>query len=111
MRAYCVPCLFSIRPAPIPSPGPMQAEGHDLVRRIVADISAAEPGDAGARAPAARNLLGLHAERPVVLGNVADAAEAKTREPARREHGRNMKEGAVEGVEIFAHLFDEQHMA
>lgn len=89
----------------------MQAEGHDLVRRIVADISAAEPGDAGARAPAARNILRLEAEGAVILWNVADAAKAKTRKPARREHARDMEEGAVEGVKIFAHLFDEQHMA
>ena len=69
----------------------MQAEGHDLVRGVVADVGPAEPGDIAPRAPVAGDFIGLHAEGTVVFGHVADAPEPQPREPARREIGRNME--------------------
>src|SRR3546814_4073586 len=97
--------------APIRSPGAMQAEGNDLVRCVVADVRPAEPRDAGAGAPVARDCLDFGAERAVVLGYVADAPEPQPRQSARCEAGGDVKEGAVEGIEIFAHFLDQQDVA
>src|SRR3546814_18813316 len=89
----------------------MQAEGDDLVRRIVADIRPPEPWNSGALAPISGDRLRLGPERTVIFGDVADAPQPQPRQPARSKIAGDMKEGAIEGVEIFAHLLDQQDMA
>src|SRR3546814_5806458 len=85
----------------------MQAEGDDLVRRIVADIRPPEPWNSGALAPISGDRLRLGPERTVIFGDVADAPQPQPRQPARSKIAGDMKEGAIEGVEIFAR--SEEH--
>src|SRR6478735_7063329 len=59
-----------------------KAERHDLVRRIVADVGAAEVRNAGALAPVAGNFLRLAAERTVVFGHRAQPPEPQAGDPA-----------------------------
>ncbi len=85
----------------------MQAEGDDLVVRIMADVGPAEPRNVAPRTPVLRDLLGLHPERPVIFTNVADPAEPQPGKAARTKIAGDMEKRAVEGIEIFADLLDQ----
>src|SRR3546814_14489043 len=82
----------------------MQAEGDDLVRRIVADIRPPEPWNSAALAPISGDRLRLGPERTAIFGDVADAPQPQRRQTARSKIDGDLKASASERAHIFAHL-------
>ncbi len=84
---------------------------HDLVVRVVADIGAAEIGDARYRAPMPRHLfLGL-AEFRIVGRHRADPPEPQPFEFTQVRIRRDVEQRPVGPVHVLRHVLDHQHMA
>lgn len=76
----------------------------------MADIGATQIGDARARAPVARDLFLGAAERWIILGNLAHAAEHQSGGAAHIRGGENMRKASIDPIKVFADFLDHQHM-
>ena len=90
------------RPRDCRAPGSRRGEGNDPVGDVMADIGGAEEGDARALAPIAREPLAGLAEVAVILGYIAQAAEADPGAAPHRLAGDDVAQRAVGPVEMRA---------
>ena len=85
--------------------------GTTLLSSIMPDIGTAEIFDASFAAPAFGNCLRAFAEGAVIVGHIADPAQSQPCQPRALQMAGYVEKGAVEAVEIFGNLLDQQDMA